>query len=129
MKAKLQKNKRDTHILVPVIGVLVVMAAFALYVIFSDTKDWATLLPLVSLLMVIKIYYDPYYVTDNNQLIGNGVVVVPFIQRIERKAGGGLRVFYVRMEGGEVRSRSYYPADEQHFIDNLLEINPNIKLN
>lgn len=128
MKTKLQKNRRDLHIYWPVILVLLVAVAFVLYVALSDNKDWSSLTPLIPILLLIKLRYDPYYITDNNQLLGNGVIMIPFIQCIEQKEKGGLRVYYVRMKGGVVRDRSFYPGDEQLFIDTLLEINPNIKL-
>ena len=83
---------------------------------------------LPSFLFLLKIIYDPYYITDNNQLTGNSIIIIPLIRQIARMDKGGLKVYYTQMEGGKVRSRSYYPKNEQFFIDELLAINPDIEL-
>lgn len=129
MKAKLQKNKWDWHIYMPVVVVLLIVATFIIVVIFSDQMDWSNVFSVTPLLFVLVYPYQSYQITDNNQLMGNGVISIPFIQHVERKEKGGLRVYYVQMEGGKLRSHSFYPADEQLFIHSLLEINPNIKHN
>ena len=78
---------------------------------------------------LLYIQLVPYSVTDNKQLTGNGITSIPLVKRIECKEKGGLTLFYTAMENGRERSRCYYPKDEQLFIDTLLQINPNIKLN
>lgn len=128
MKAKLQKNVRDIHVYWPAIFIFFCVAALIVFIIFSHEKDWSMLAILPSFLFLLKIIYDPYYITDNNQLTGNSIIIIPLIQQIIRIEKGGLKIYYTQMEGGKVRSRSYYPKDEQFFIDNLLAINPDIKL-
>lgn len=129
MKTKLKKNLRSRFVvggIVTVVTVAVLMAVFVF--LFLPQNRWMGVMFFCYMMFSLKAFLDPYQITDNNQLIGNGVINIPLILRIERKEKEGLRIWYTWIEGGKERNRSFYPADEPLFISTLQQINPNIKL-
>lgn len=129
MKTKLKKNLRSRFVIGGIVTVVTVALLMALFVfLFLPHNRWMGVMFFCYMMFSLKAFLDPYQITDNNQLMGNGVINIPLILRIERKEKEGLRIWYTWMEGGKERSRSFYPADEPLFISTLQQINPNIKL-
>lgn len=129
MKMKLKKNLRSRFMVggiatVVTFAILMAVSAF----LFLPRNGWMGVMFFCYMMFSLKAFLDPYQITDNNQLVGNGVIHISLILRIERKEKGGFRIWYTWMEGGKERSRSFYPADEPLFISTLQQINPNIKL-
>lgn len=129
MKAKLRKNIKNIHVSWP----LFAMAVLFVLMLTTHLVYGSSLSSVISMfacwLPLTVITVKPYEITDNNKLNGNKTISIPLICRLERKEKGGFLVHYTQMEDGIVYYCSFYPADEQLFIDKLLEINPNIKLN
>lgn len=129
MKARLRKNIKDIHICWP----LLVMAVLFVLMVTTHLIYGMSISSVISLfacwLPLTVLTVRPYEITDKNKLEGARTIDIPLVTRLERKEKGGFLVHYMRMRGGVVCSCSFYPADEQLFIDKLLAINPNIKLN
>lgn len=129
MKTKLKKNLRSRFVVGGIVTVVTVAVLMAVLVsLFLLHNRWMGVMVFCYMMFSLKAFLDPYQITDNNQLVGNGVIDIRLILRIERKEKGGFRIWYTWMEGGKERSRSFYPADEPLFISTLQQINPNIKL-
>lgn len=129
MKTKLKKNWRSRYVIVGMVTVVTLAISMGLFVLlFQPRNGWIGVMLFCYMMFSLKALLNPYWITDNNQLVGNGFIHIPLIRRIERKEKGGFRVWYTWMEGGKERSRSFYPADEALFISTLQQINPNIKL-
>lgn len=126
MKAKFKRDLRNPKVYWLIVCTVVLWGACQFLGIWYG--DWLNaFLCSLSMLTPLFIVCTPYYIADTGNL--NGIIQISFISHIERLRKGGYRIFYTWMENGKERSRCFYPKEGQAFIDKLLEINPNIKLN
>lgn len=129
MKTTLKKDLKSRYVR---LGISLLVACVALLSTLSLTfqpDNWAVIFPLLTMLFPIKTILDPYFITDDNKLGGNGQIDILLILSLNRLKSGGFQVIYTWMKGGKERTRCFYPADESLFIETLQQINPNIKLN
>lgn len=126
MKAKFKRDFRNPMVYWLIVLAVVLWGACQFMGIWYG--DWLrAFLCSLSMLAPLFIACTPYYIADTGNL--NGIIQISFITRIEQLRKGGYRIFYTWMENGKERSSCFYPKEGQLFIDKLLEINPNIKLN
>lgn len=128
MKAKFKRDFRNPKVYQWIVYTVVLWAAIQFMGIWYGDLE-RTFLCSLGILTPLVVIFTPYQITDIGNLEGAGVIRIPFISRIEQLRKGGYRIFYTWMENGKERSSCFYPKEGQQFIDKLLEINPNIKLN
>jgi len=86
------------------------------------------MMPAACILFYVVMMRNPFHLTDDNKLTGNGIIDVELIDRLERKSKG-VTVYYLWANGKTEQKRFFPLKDIDIFISALLEINPNIKLN
>ena len=127
MKLKIRRSKRNFRFWLPLLlystAIVLILAASIL------SLRWNYLVNILFLIVPLYFTFNGYRITPDKRLNGNGTISIQRIQRIVKRADGGLDVYYVRMDGGRLRRRYYYPADDQFFIQKLTQINPHIQLN
>lgn len=130
MKTKLKKNLYSRYVVARIVTVITLAVSIVFFIfLFHPGNGWIWVMLFSYMMFFLKAFLSPYRITDHNELVGNGIINIPLILRIERKEKGGFRVWYTWQGGKKERKRSFYPADEALFISTLQQINPNIKLN
>ena len=105
------------------------MAIGAFFAMNVDGVNYYMLMmPAAFIFFFVAIIRQPFYLTDDNKLAGNGLINVELIKKLERKHKG-VTVYYLWPNGKAEQKRFFPLKDIDTFISTLLKINPNIKLN
>ena len=106
------------------------LAVIGLFIVMGIGGDnyYLLMMPVAFVFYFVAMIRNPFHITDDNKLTGNGFIDVELINRLERKHKG-VSVYY-RWPNGKAEQKRFFPLkDIDTFISTLLEINPNIKLN
>lgn len=125
MRTKFKKNYNNPQTYM-ILGILVAFIVLV-FIDYNKTKEWSQMVPLLIILFPVLMVFRGYSINDNYQLTGNGLVFIPMVFYIEERKSA-LKVLYRKSEGGRVYTRTYYPVDKKAMIDELLKINPEIKV-
>lgn len=124
MKAKFKKDVRHPLIWIPVVAFFTLLIV---HVTLVNPELWS-LLVFGGIIFQQVINLLPYRLMDNDILLGNGMINVHSVGRLEEK-NRRIIAYYINTMNGIERSRSFFVKDRKSFIDALLKINPAIKLN
>lgn len=128
MKATFKKDYSHWSVWLPGVLYFVAMGGTIVVMGIRDGNYSLILIPLPFIFFLWAIIRNPFHLTDDNKLYGNGTIDVPMINSLERKERG-VTVHYLWPGGKTERERFFPLKDSDTFISTLLDINPNIKLN
>lgn len=127
MKATFQKDYSHWSTWFPVAAYF--LMAIGAFIVMGIGRDnyYLLMIPIAFVIYFVVMIRNPFHLTDDNRLTGNGFIDVNLINKLERK-NKGVTVYYL-WPSGRMEQRRFFPLkDSDTFISTLLEINPNIKL-
>ena len=128
MKATFRKDYSHWSTWFPVTAYFLVAIGLFVAMSMDRTNYYMLMMPSAFILFYVLMMRNPYHLTDDNKLTGNGIIDVELIDRLERKSKG-VTVYYLWPNGKAEQKRFFPLKDIDAFISTLQEINPNLKLN
>ena len=117
MKAKFRKDMSN-HKVMLMLFILVVLLLLSSFT-HHQYVLWILYFPLMMLAL------RGYVITDNDLLVGNGVVNIGRIKKIVNQKDR-IDIYFTYQDGGKIQTKNFYPKDRERFLAALREINPEI---